>query len=117
VKLVWDETAWDDYLWWQVQDGKTLRRINALIADIAWNGNDGIGKPEPLKHGFQGYWSRRITDEHRLVYKLQDDEGGSRSAAFITSVERPRKPRCDSTVHLARQECVSRLVWTASPFG
>jgi len=69
VKLVWDESAWADYAWWQAQDRKVLKRINQLITDIQRNGNEGIGKPEPLKHGFQGYWSRRITDEHRLVYK------------------------------------------------
>jgi toxin YoeB len=74
MKLVWDESAWDDYLWWQVQDRKTLNRIDTLIKDIAGNGNEGIGKPEPLKHGFQGYWSRRITDEHRLVYRTTDDQ-------------------------------------------
>jgi len=74
VTIVWDEAAWADYLWWQNQDRKTLRRINALIKDIARNGNDGIGKPEPLRHGFQGYWSRRITSEHRLVYRIADEQ-------------------------------------------
>ena len=73
MKLVWDESAWEDYLYWQGQDRKVLRRINVLIADIARNGNEGIGKPEPLKHGFHGYWSRRITAEHRLAYKIVDD--------------------------------------------
>lgn len=72
--LVWDESAWNDYLYWQTQDKKILKRINALIQDIDRNGNDGIGKPEPLKHGFQGYWSRRINAEHRLIYKLTDKE-------------------------------------------
>lgn len=74
MKLVWDEDAWADYLWWQTQDRRTLRRINILIEDVACNGNEGIGKPEPLKHGFQGYWFRRITDEHRLVYRMVDVE-------------------------------------------
>jgi toxin YoeB len=74
VKLVWDESAWADYVWWQAQDRKILKRVSTLITDIQRNGNEGIGKPEPLKHGFQGYWSRRITDEHRLVYKLAEDE-------------------------------------------
>ena len=68
--LIWDEGAWEDYLWWQAQDRKVLKRINLLIKDIERNGNEGIGKPEPLRHDFAGYWSRRITDEHRLVYKL-----------------------------------------------
>lgn len=72
MRLIWDEHAWADYLWWQTQDRKVLRRINALIADITRNGNDGIGKPEPLKHEFSGYWSRRITEEHRLVYRVTD---------------------------------------------
>lgn len=72
--LVWDENAWQDYLWWQAQDRKVLKRINTLLADIQRNGNQGIGKPEPLKHDFAGYWSRRITDEHRLVYKIADQE-------------------------------------------
>jgi toxin YoeB len=73
VKITFASRAWEDYLWWQLQDRKTLKRINTLIADIARNGNEGIGKPEPLKHGFQGYWSRRISDEHRLIYKVTED--------------------------------------------
>ena len=74
MKLVWDEDAWDDYLYWQTQDRKILKRINSLLTDIQRNGNDGIGKPEALKHGFHGFWSRRITDEHRLVYKITSTE-------------------------------------------
>ncbi len=74
VLLVWDENAWGDYLWWQAQDRKVLKRINLLLSDIQRNGNDGIGKPEPLRHDFAGYWSRRITDEHRLVHKVTDGE-------------------------------------------
>jgi toxin YoeB len=58
----------------RTEDRKVLRRINDLLEDIQRNGNEGIGKPEPLKHGFQGYWSRRVTDEHRLVYKISNDE-------------------------------------------
>ena len=73
MNLVWDESALEDYLYWQVQDRKVLKRINVLIADIVRHGNEGLGKPEPLKHGFHGYWSRRITAEHRLVYKIVDD--------------------------------------------
>jgi toxin YoeB len=72
--VIWDDHAWDDYVWWQTQDRRVLNRINALIKNIDRNGNEGIGKPEPLKHGFQGYWSRRITDEHRLVYKFAGDQ-------------------------------------------
>lgn len=74
VLLVWSEHAWEDYLWWQAQDRKVLKRINRLLADVVRNGNEGIGKPEALKHDFAGYWSRRITDEHRLVYKVVDGE-------------------------------------------
>ncbi|HEX6197156.1 MAG TPA: Txe/YoeB family addiction module toxin [Jiangellaceae bacterium] len=74
MKIIFDENAWDDYVWWQTEDRKILKRINNLIKDIARNGNEGIGKPEPLKQGFHGYWSRRITDEHRLVYKIVEDE-------------------------------------------
>lgn len=72
--LVWDENAWDDYLWWQTQDRKVLRRINLLLQDVQRNGNEGIGKPEALKYDFAGYWSRRITDEHRLDYKITGNE-------------------------------------------
>lgn len=72
--LVWDENARADYLWWQAQDRTVLIRINALLSDVQRHGNAGIGKPEPLKHDFAGYWSRRITDEHRLVYKIDGAE-------------------------------------------
>lgn len=73
MNLVWDEDAWSDYLWWQQQDRKILRRISSLIQDIQRSGNQGMGKPEPLGHGLHGYWSRRITQEHRLVYKIVED--------------------------------------------
>jgi toxin YoeB len=72
VKNVWFEEAWEDYLYWQTQDRKTLKRINQLLRDIERNGNDGIGKPEPLKGEFSGFWSRRIDDMNRLVYRLRD---------------------------------------------
>ncbi|HVK34273.1 MAG TPA: Txe/YoeB family addiction module toxin [Microlunatus sp.] len=75
MRLIWDDNAWEDYVYWQTQDGKVLRRINLLIADILRIGNTGIGKPEPLRYDFAGYWSRRITDEHRLVYKIADGDG------------------------------------------
>lgn len=74
MTLVWSRAAREDYLYWQVNDSKIMQRINALLKDISRNGNSGVGKPEALKHGFQGYWSRRITDEHRLIYKLVGDE-------------------------------------------
>jgi len=74
MRIVFHERAWEDYLWWQRQDRKILRRINALIRDVERAGHEGIGKPEPLKHDLQGFWSRRITDEHRLVYAITEDE-------------------------------------------
>ena len=69
MKLIFAEKAWEDYLYWQKTDKKMLNRINALIKDIKRDPFDGIGKPEPLKHALSGYWSRRINDEHRIVYK------------------------------------------------
>jgi toxin YoeB len=69
---IWSDEAWDDYLYWQNQDRKTLRRINLLLQDIESYGNAGLGKPEPLKYQWQGYWSRRIDDTHRLVYRIMD---------------------------------------------
>lgn len=69
---IWDDEAWDDYLYWQTQDKKTLKRINALIKDIDRNGYEGIGKPEPLTGNWSGYWSRRIDEQNRLVYKIFD---------------------------------------------
>ncbi|MGV9542832.1 Txe/YoeB family addiction module toxin [Nocardia beijingensis] len=73
MKLTFTEPAWDDYQWWLANDKKILRRINTLIADIKRNGYEGVGKPEALKHNLAGYWSRRITTEHRIVYVIEDD--------------------------------------------
>jgi toxin YoeB len=73
VKTLFSERGWEDYLYWQTQDRKTLNRINQLIRECQRDPFAGTGKPEPLKHAFAGYWSRRITDEHRLVYKITDD--------------------------------------------
>lgn len=73
MKLIFSETAWEDYLYWQRIDRKMLQRINELIQVISRTPFEGIGKPEPLKYSFKGYWSRRINDEHRLVYKVQDN--------------------------------------------
>ncbi len=72
-RLQWDYDAWQDYVYWQTQDKKTLKRINMLIKDIGRNPFDGIGKPEPLKGELSGFWSRRIDDEHRLVYVAEED--------------------------------------------
>ncbi|HSO83961.1 Txe/YoeB family addiction module toxin [Thiocapsa sp.] len=73
MRLVFSERAWEDYLYWQGADRKMLLRINKLIGDIQRAPFDGLGKPEPLKHGLAGYWSRRINDEHRLVYKVEEN--------------------------------------------
>ena len=72
MKLIFSEQAWDDYLHWQKIDKKLLERINVLIKDISRSPFEGIGKPEPLKNALSGYWSRRINDEHRIVYKIAD---------------------------------------------
>ena len=69
----WDFEAWEEYLYWQTQDKKTLKRINQLIKDIKRNPFDGIGKPEPLKENLSGFWSRRIDDEHRIVYAVEEE--------------------------------------------
>lgn len=71
MKLIFSEHAWEDYLYWQKTYRKILERINALIQDIRGSPVWGIGKPESLKHGLAGYWSRRINDEHRIVYKVE----------------------------------------------
>ena len=73
MRLIFSERAWEDYLYWQRTDKKLLKRINALIQDIQRSPFVGIGKPEPLKHALSGYWSRRINDEHRIVYKTEKD--------------------------------------------
>lgn len=72
MKLIFADHAWDDYLYWQKTDKKILHRINNLIKDTMRNPFEGLGKPEPLKHALSGYWSRRITAEHRFVYKVYD---------------------------------------------
>lgn len=73
MKKIWFDEAWEDYLYWQQQDKRTLKRINNLINDIERNHYNGIGKPEPLKHELQGYWSRRIDDINRIVYKVESE--------------------------------------------
>lgn len=71
---VWTDNAWEDYLYWQNEDRKMLKRINILLKDIDRNRYEGLGKPEPLKYERQGYWSRRINDVHRLIYKTEEDK-------------------------------------------
>ena len=73
MRLLWSEEAWEDYVFWQKSDPKVLQSVNDLIKDIRRDPFRGLGKPEPLKHVLAGAWSRRLTDEHRLVY-LADDE-------------------------------------------
>ena len=71
MRIFWDERAWEDYLYWQTQDKKVLKRINELIKDIQRGGNSGLGKPEPLKENLAGWWSRRIDGENRIVYRIE----------------------------------------------
>lgn len=73
MKIVFSEHAWEDYLYWQRTEKKILIRINSLIKEIMRSPFQGTGKPEPLKHALAGYWSRRINDEHRIVYKVTED--------------------------------------------
>lgn len=73
MKLIFSEQAWEDYLYWQKTDKQVLKRINTLIKDASRSPFEGIGKPEPLKHALSGYWSRRVNDEHRMVYAVDDD--------------------------------------------
>ena len=74
MKYVFVDESWEDYLYWQNTDKKKLRKINELLKDIARNPFEGKGKPEPLKHKYSGFWSRRIDNEHRLAYRYSDDE-------------------------------------------
>jgi toxin YoeB len=74
MRIIFSSKAWEDYVHWQQADKKILKRINDLIKAISRDPFDGIGKPEPLRHGLSGYWSRRINDEHRLVYRVEGDD-------------------------------------------
>jgi len=71
MKIIWFEEAWEDYIYWQSQDKKTVKRINQLLQDTARNGYSGIGKPESLKGEFSGFWSKRIDEVNRFVYRIQ----------------------------------------------
>jgi toxin YoeB len=73
MNIQFSSRGWEDYLYWQQFDKKTLKKVNDLLNDISRNSYEGIGKPEPLQHALSGYWSRRITDEHRLVYRVEGD--------------------------------------------
>lgn len=74
MNYVFVEESWEDYLYWQKADKKKLKRINDLLRDISRNPFDEIGKPEALKYKYSGFWSRRIDDEHRLIYQVKDDQ-------------------------------------------
>ncbi len=74
MRIVFSERAWEEYLDWQTEDRKILSRINRLIREIQRTPFAGTGKPEPLKHALSGYWSRRINDEHRIVYKIDGED-------------------------------------------
>ena len=74
MKFVFVDESWEDYFYWQKTDKKKLKKINELLKEIARNPFDGIGKPEPLKHKYAGFWSRRIDSEHRLIYKYNEEE-------------------------------------------
>jgi toxin YoeB len=73
MPIKFSDQAWDDYLYWQANDRDSIKRINTLLKEIQRSPFEGIGKPEPLKHNLSGFWSRRIVEEHRLVYSVQDD--------------------------------------------
>ena len=73
MKKIWFEEAWEDYLYWQTEDKKTLKRINKLMKDIERNNFVGLGKPEPLKNNLSGFWSRRIDEANRFVYRIKGD--------------------------------------------
>lgn len=73
MKKIWFDTAWNDYLYWQMQDKKTLKKINNLVKDIERDYFSGIGKPEPLKDDLSGFWSRRIDDSNRLIYRVKNN--------------------------------------------
>ena len=72
MKKLWTDRAWDNYLYWQTQDKKTLKKVNILIKDIERSPYEGLGKPEPLKHELAGWWSRQIDDANRIVYRVKD---------------------------------------------
>lgn len=73
MKKIWSDKAWDDYLYWQTQDKKTLKKVNQLVKDIERNNFEGIGKPEALKGNLSGFWSRRIDDTNRLIYRINGE--------------------------------------------
>lgn len=84
TRRIFTENAWSDYIFWQTKDRRTLRRVNALIEDALRNGYAGIGKPEPLRGDLQGFWSRRINERDRLIYRISGDAIEILSCRFQT---------------------------------
>ena len=82
MKYIFVDESWEDYLYWQKTDKKTMKRINELLRDISRNPHSCIGKPEPLKFKYKGFWSRRIDGEHRLIYQVKKDEIGIAKCRF-----------------------------------
>lgn len=74
MKFIFVDESWEDYLYWQKTDKKMVVKINELLKEISRNPFSGVGKPEPLKYKYKGFWSRRINDEHRLIYKVREEE-------------------------------------------
>ena len=74
MRYIFVDESWEDYLYWQITNKKYVRKINDLLKDISRTPFTGLGKPEPLKHKYKGFWSRRIDNEHRLIYAVRDDE-------------------------------------------
>jgi len=88
MNKVFSDVAWQHYQYWAVTDKKILKKVNQLIQDIERNGNDGLGKPEPLKNELSGFWSRRITDVHRLIYSIDEDNIYIAKCKAITMMDR-----------------------------
>ena len=86
MNKIFSDIAWEHYLYWQSEDKKILRKVNELIRAIERNGNEGLGKPEPLKHELSGYWSRRITEVHRLIYSIDDENIYIASCKGLTGI-------------------------------
>jgi toxin YoeB len=82
MRLIWSNQAWEDYLYWQQTDKQIVKKINKLIKDIKRDPFNGIGKPEPLKYQFSGFWSRRIDNEHRLIYEVYENSIAIASCRF-----------------------------------
>ena len=87
MKLIFADEAWEDYLYWQKQDRRMVERINKLIKETQREPFTGVGKPEPLKHALAGFWSRRITDEHRMVYRVEGDALSNSKKVMLTKSE------------------------------